>query len=626
MDKSLAPYLFHQGTNYKAYDYMGAHLVTIDKVKGVVFRVFAPNAVEISVVGDFNNWDISKNKMNRITTAGIWELFIPKVKEFYNYKYAIKAKSGKVTLKSDLYAFYSELSPNTASKVYNLDGYKWKDNEYVKNRQTNSLQNPMNIYEVNLASWKKQENGDYYTYKMLKKELVKYVHKMGYTHVEFMPVSEYPFDGSWGYQVTGYYSMTSRFGTPKEFMELVDEFHKYNIGVIVDWVPAHFPKDEHGLYEYDGEPLYENHGEDRKENKVWGTRLFDYGRTEVQSFLISNAVFLFDKFHIDGLRVDAVAQMLYLDYDKEPGTWIPNIYGNNKNLEAIAFFHKLNKQIFFQFPYALMIAEESSADVKITGPVHDGGLGFNYKWNMGWMNDVLSYVEIDPLFRKDHHSKLTFSLMYSFSENFILPISHDEVVHGKKSLLEKMYGTNEEKFAMNRAFLGYMFAHPGKKLTFMGEEFGQYKEWAYKEGLEFFMMDYPLHKKLSIFYMDMNMLYKTHDALYSIDDSWQGFEWIDADNANNNIIAFKRKGLSGEEIIAVISFNGSDIKSYKLPVDGDNYKVLINSENSKYGGEYKYQKRIYKSKKDKNNNKYILIDLAKLSFIYLIKEPSIKQI
>ena len=614
-------YLFHQGTNFNSYEYLGAHLKKVKGKKGVLFRVWAPNAKSVSVVGDFNNWDVNASKMHLIDNNGVWEIFIKNLTVFTNYKYAIKTSKNKYLYKADPYAFYSEPSPSNASIVYNLKGYRWKDKEYFENLQNKDLLNiPINIYEVNLASWKRHEDGSYYTYREYKKELVKYVKDMNYTHVEFMPLSEYPFDGSWGYQVTGYYSITSRFGTPKEFMELVDAFHKENIGVILDWVPAHFPKDEHGLMEFDGKPLYENQGKDRQENWRWGTRLFDYGREEVQSFLVSNAIFLLDKFHLDGLRVDAVASMLYLDYDKEDGEWVPNVYGNNKNLEAIAFFHKLNTEVYKRFPKALMIAEESTADVKITGTIESGALGFNYKWNMGWMNDILAYMETDPLFRKHHHNKLTFSMMYAFSENFVLPISHDEVVHGKKSLLDKMPGCYEDKFANNRAFLGYMLAHPGKKLTFMGEEFGQFKEWAYQEGLEFFMLDYPMHSALKRFYKDANAFYKNCNAFYSIDDSWSGFNWINADDSDNNIISFIRKGDNGQEIVVIVSFNGIDVNDYKINVSKGKYKVVLNSDSVKYGGGGKLKKRIFNSKKRKNENEESFkINIPKLSAIYLEK-------
>lgn len=622
MKNSLASFLFHQGTNYKTYDFLGAHFTRENGQNGVVFRVWAPNAASVSVIGDFNGWDKTKNVMSLIDNDGVWEEFIAGVKEFDAYKYAVTSKKGETVNKADPYAFHAETPPNTASKVYELSGYRWQDKEYFKNLlKNNSINAPMNVYEVNLASWKRHKDGSYLTYNELKTELVDYVCEMNYTHVEFMPVAEYPFDGSWGYQVTGYYAITSRFGTPKEFMALVDEFHKRGIGVIVDWVPAHFPKDEHGLIEFDGEPLYENHGKDRQENANWGTRLFDYGRTEVQSFLVSNAAFMFDKFHVDGLRVDAVASMLYLDYDKKPGEWFPNVYGDNKNLEAIAFFHKLNAEIFARFPYALMIAEESTANVKITGRIEDGALGFNYKWNMGWMNDALSYVETDPYFRKYHHNKLTFSMMYAYSENFVLPVSHDEVVHGKKSLLDKMPGDYEDKFAGNRAFMGYMISHPGKKLTFMGEEIGQFKEWDFADGIEFFLLDYPKHRELHEFYKELFAFYKNNDAFYSIDDNWTGFEWLDADNADNDVIAYKRKGASGEEIIAVISFNGAAIKNYVLPVDGKKYKIVFNSDDKRFGGLNKVKKTVYNAQKAKDLKKpyKISLEMPKLSFVYLLK-------
>ena len=622
MQNHLPNYLFHQGTNYNAYDYLGAHYAVINDKSGVVFRVWAPNADKVCVTGDFCSWNTFEYLMNKINDSGVWELFIEGIKEFCVYKYAITAKNGNVYLKADPYGFFAEVSPNTASKVYNLDGYAWQDTAYLENlKSKNFIQAPINVYEVNLASWKRKENGDFLTYRELITELVPYVKEMGYTHVEFMPVAEYPFDGSWGYQVTGYYAITSRFGTPKDFMALVDAFHAENIGVIVDWVPAHFPKDAHGLYEFDGQPLYEYQGKDRQENENWGTRYFDLGREEVQSFLVSNAIFYFEKFHVDGLRVDAVASMLYLDYDKRPGEWIPNTYGDNVNLEAIAFFHKLNKAIFEKYPYALMIAEESAAKVKITGRICDGGLGFNFKWNMGWKNDVLSYMSVDPFFRKGSHNKLTFSLMYAFTENFILPISHDEVVHGKKSLLDKMPGSYEEKFANNRAFLGFMFAHPGKKLTFMGEEFGQFKEWNYKEGVEFFMTVYPLHYKLWLLYKEINNAYKSHDAFYSIDDSWGGFEWLDADNSLNNVISIKRTGVSGEEVVAIISFNGADLNGYQLNVDGKRYELILNSDDKKFGGSGKMRKKVFNAKRNYNGGKKykIELNLPALSFIYLKK-------
>lgn len=608
-------YLFHQGTNYRSYNYLGSHFAKKGKDRGVIFRVWAPNAESVSVVGDFNGWDKTANVMKK--DGGIFELFVKGLKQYDNYKYCVKSQNSEV-LKADPYAFHAETTPETASKIYDLDGYKWRDGEYMENLGGQAHHKPMNIYEVNLLSFMRKENGDYYSYRELEKVLVPYVKKHGYNYVEMMPVTEYPFDGSWGYQVTGYFSVTSRLGTPKDFMSLVDAFHRENIGVILDWVPAHFPKDEFGLYEFDGAPLYENHGWDRIEHKSWGTRRFDYGRTEVQSFLISSAFIFFDKYHIDGIRVDAVASMLYLDYDKKPGEWLPNQYGDNKNIEAIEFIKKLNKSVHEAYPYAIMIAEESTAYPYVTKPVDEGGLGFDYKWNMGWMNDVLSYVAVDPLFRKYDHNKLNFSMMYAFSEHYILPISHDEVVHGKKSLLDKQFGSYEDKFAGVRAFMGYMIAHPGKKLMFMGSEFGQFKEWNYKEGLEFFLKDYEKHNKLDRFFTELNKFYLANEALYGDDDGWDGFEWIAADDADKNSLAFIRKR-GKSEIIVAINFSGADIK-YRIGVEKGGYKVVFDSDKQIYGGDGKSRKRIYNAEAISSNGKdySIELDMPKLSFRYLV--------
>lgn len=608
-------YLFHQGTNYRSYNYLGSHFAKKGKDRGVIFRVWAPNAESVSVVGDFNGWDKTANVMKK--DGGIFELFVKGLKQYDNYKYCVKSQNSEV-LKADPYAFHAETTPETASKIYDLDGYKWRDGEYMENLGGQAHHKPMNIYEVNLLSFMRKENGDYYSYRELEKVLVPYVKKHGYNYVEMMPVTEYPFDGSWGYQVTGYFAVTSRLGTPKDFMSLVDAFHRENIGVILDWVPAHFPKDEFGLYEFDGAPLYENHGWDRIEHKSWGTRRFDYGRTEVQSFLISSAFIFFDKYHIDGIRVDAVASMLYLDYDKKPGEWLPNQYGDNKNIEAIEFIKKLNKSVHEAYPYAIMIAEESTAYPYVTKPVDEGGLGFDYKWNMGWMNDVLSYVAVDPLFRKYDHNKLNFSMMYAFSEHYILPISHDEVVHGKKSLLDKQFGSYEDKFAGVRAFMGYMIAHPGKKLMFMGSEFGQFKEWNYKEGLEFFLKDYEKHNKLDRFFTELNKFYLANEALYGDDDGWDGFEWIAADDADKNSLAFIRKR-GKSEIIVAINFSGADIK-YRIGVEKGGYKVVFDSDKQIYGGDGKSRKRIYNAEAISSNGKdySIEIDMPKLSFKYLV--------
>ena len=618
--QNLPLYLFHQGTNYNSYDYMGAHLCSLNGEDGAIFRVWAQNAHTVSVVGDFNNWQVGANQMKRVSEKGVYELFIAGVKEFDNYKYHI-TNGKKSFFKADPYAFHTETPPRTASKVYNVEGYAWGDELFLKNKRA-SYDKPVNIYELNIASWKRHSDGSFYTYLDLKKELVKYVVDMGYTHVEFMPIAEYPYDASWGYQITGYYAISSRFGTPKDFMELVDELHKHNIQVIVDWVPAHFPKDDFGLCEFDGTPSYENPNPTRKEHKTWGTRIFDWGRNEVQCFLVSNAIFMFEKFHVDGLRVDAVASMLYLDYDKNAGEWEPNEQGGNYNLQAIAFLQKLNKAVFERFPYAMMIAEESTAFPLVSKPVHDGGLGFNYKWNMGWMNDVLSYFACDPYFRADNHNKITFSMFYAFSENFVLPISHDEVVHGKKSLLDKMHGDINEKFSSLRAFMLYMMAHPGKKLSFMGNEYGQFKEWDYKEGLEFFMLKFDLHKRLKQFNKTLNNVYKTNPPLFEIEDSWEGFNWISVDERHNNIIAFERKDKKGGRIIALFNFSGNDYPEYCLGTEKGKYKVLISSDEKRFGGQGSLGKKRYSTAKKYAHGKEnsIKLHLPKFSGVYLVED------
>ena len=618
-------HLFHHGENFQAYELFGAHPAKQGRKQGYIFRVWAPRAESISVIGEFNGWDENANLMQRMIDGETFELFIPSLKEFDTYKYCIKTADGRKLYKADPYAFHAETpgaDTNNASKLYNLTDFAWTDNAYLdKRNHTNIYTSPINIYEVNLLSWKHHADGSYYTYRELADELVSYVAKMGYTHVELMPLTEHPFDGSWGYQVTGYYAVTSRLGTPHDFMYLVNSFHKAGIGVILDWVPAHFPKDAFGLYEFDGEPLYEASQWDRMENKGWGTRRFDYGRNEVISFLISSAMFFLEKFHVDGLRVDAVASMLYLDYDKEPGKWVPNIYGENKNLEALAFLRRLNEAVFASYPNTLMIAEESTAWPMVTKPTSMGGIGFNFKWNMGWMNDVLRYVSTNPVFRQYEHNKLTFSMMYAFSENYVLPISHDEVVHGKASLIGKMPGDYYEKFAGVRAFLGYMMSHPGKKLNFMGAEIGQFKEWAYKEGIEFFLTKYPLHNKLSTMVKELNFLYKTTPALYEIEDSWDGFEWLAADDADRNFLAFQRKDRKGNSIVVMINFSGTDFKGYKLGLPEGSYKMLFNSDAIRFGGSGAIRKHVFHTTKTFSHGKEnsITFDLPKLTCVYLIK-------
>ena len=618
-------HLFHHGTNFKTYETMGAHPAVKNRKRGYVFRVWAPHAKSVSVVGDFNKWDKQANPMQKLVDGETFELFIPGLRQFDTYKYCIETRDGRFLYKADPYAFHAE-TPGTdssnASKLYDLTGFNWTDQEYRKEQaHKNIYACPLNIYEVNLLSWKIHDDGNLYTYRELAKDLVDYVRKMGYTHVELMPVQEHPYDGSWGYQVTGYYAVTSRLGTPHDFMYLVDAFHAAGIGVILDWVPAHFPKDEFGLYEFDGEPLYEPSQWDRKENRGWGTRKFDYGREEVISFLISNAVFFFEQYHVDGLRVDAVASMLYLDYDKRPGEWIPNIYGKNENLEAVAFLRRLNEAVFGYFPQALMIAEESTAWPLITRPTDVGGLGFNFKWNMGWMNDVLSYISTDPIYRQYNHNKLTFSMMYAFSENYILPISHDEVVHGKASLISKMPGNYEDKFAGVRCFMGYMMSHPGKKLNFMGSEFGQFKEWNYKEGIEFFLKKYPLHEKLSEMIRDLNMFYQTTPALYQIEDSWDGFEWLAPNDADRNFVSYIRKDKDGNQIVVLLNFSGADLCRYTLGIDKGKYQMVFNTDSVRYGGSGKLKKRVFVTTKTPSHGKEysIRFDLPKLSCVYLIK-------
>ena len=614
----IQSYLFHQGTNFKAYEFLGAHF--IDRKKGVVcFRTWAPKAESVSVVGDFNGWNEKSHVMQRITKDGVFEVFVEGVKQLDNYKFSI-ISNGKAFLKADPYAFYSELFGH-ASRIYDIEGYEWGDQEFVKNRKS-PYDKPINIYEVNLASWKRKNDGGYLSYNELADQLVDYVCKMGYTHVEFMPVNEYPFDGSWGYQVTGYYSITSRFGSPKEFMCLIDKFHQKGISVVVDWVSAHFPKDTYGLFEFDGYPCYEKPEWDGQEFKTWGTRAFDLEKNEVQSFLISSAEFLFDKFHIDGLRVDAVSSMLYLDYERSKTEWVPNENGGNYNLASIRFLQKLNVEIFCRFPYALMIAEESTAYPLVTKPVNVGGLGFNYKWNMGWMNDTLSYMQCDPYFRAGNHNKMTFSMVYAFSENFILPLSHDEVVHCKKSLINKMPGELENKFSQLKTYLLFTFAHPGKKLNFMGNEFAQDSEWNYQEGLKFSLLKEKNNVKFRNFVIKLNFLYKENAPLYQVEDSWLGFEWLVVDEKDNNVLSFKRKDKSGKEIIFIGNFSGNDYENYRLGIDEGYYKILISTDDKKFGGNGIVQKKVYKTIKKRAHGRKdsILLRLPKFCGMYIEKK------
>ncbi len=621
----LAPYLFHQGTNYKAYEYFGVHTVNTEHGKSYTFRVWAPKAYEVFLVGDFNNWQKTL-PMHRINNEGVWEIvFTPDCDIIGNcYKYLICGANGE-RYKFDPYAVYGQTLRNTASYVYELSDFDWHDEgwlEYrkdlIKNDTDDFYPAPMNIYELHLGSWKTRDgktnvNGDAYLgYREIADDLVKYVKSMGYTHVELMPIAEHPYDGSWGYQVCGYYAPTSRYGSPEDFRYFVDTMHRNGVGVILDWVPAHFPKDEHGLYEFDGSLLYEYQGIDRMEHRGWGTRCFDVGRPEVQSFLVSNAMYWFDEYHIDGLRVDAVASMLYLDFDKDPAEWVPNSYGDNKNLEAIAFFQKLNTVVFAKHPDVLMIAEESASWSMITHPVSQGGLGFNFKWNMGWANDSYAYLELDPYFRQHHHKALTFPMMYAYNENYILPISHDEVVHGKKSLLDKCSGDYKSKFATDRAFLTYMMTYPGKKMMFMGQEYGQFREWDYENQLEWFMLDYEMHSKLNDFTRELNHFYLKNKPLWELDFSWLGFEWIYPDLAGWNTIAYRRFDTEKNELMVVVNFSPEAHNAFEIDVLADEYEIAFSSDEKKYGGDDHTVDKIYKSR-EVDGLKRIVYDLPPLS-------------
>lgn len=582
-------YLFHNGSHYNAYKFMGAHLITEKRKRGVRFTTWAPKAKAINIVGDFNNWEVLEEySLERITKSGLWSAFIPGMKEGQVYKYAITTEQNKIILKSDPYSIYSELRPNTASIITRDLKYRWKDRKWINSRnKTDIYKSPVNIYELHLGSWKTDENGEFLSYLELAKKLPEYVKNMGYTHVELMPIMEHPLDDSWGYQVVGYYSVTSRYGTRDEFKELINALHNEGIGVILDWVPGHFCKDNHGLYKYDGSVTYEYEELSKQENKGWGAANFDLGRPEVKSFLISNALYWLREFHIDGLRVDAVANILYLDYGREKGEWSHNKYGGRENLEAAEFIKELNTAVFKEFSNILMIAEESTTWPMVTKPVEMGGLGFNFKWNMGWMNDVLKYVEIDPIYRKFHHNLINFAMMYHYTENFILPISHDEVVHGKKSLIDKMWGDYWNKFSGLRAFLGFMMTHPGKKTTFMGNEFAQFIEWRSYEQLEWKLIDeFPRHKQTQEFYKDLNNLYKTEKALWQLDYDPNGFKWIDADNKDQSIFIYCRMGEDKKDTLIVIcNFTPKVYYDFKVgvPYLGEYYE-LFNSDASSYGG------------------------------------------
>ena len=557
--------LFYSGRDCRAFDYMGAHPFVQDGEQGYLFRVYAPEAEKVSVMGEFNDWNRDADYMTR-DEQGIWEKFIPNIPEYAAYKYSVWAKSGDVFDKSDPYGFHFETRPGNATKAYDIDGYEWGDASWLDWRKKHlPYSNPVNIYECHLGSWKMHEDGNFYSYRQLADELVPYVKEMGYTHIEFMPLTEYPFDGSWGYQVIGYFAATSRYGTPKDLMYLIDKAHQAGLGIIMDWVPAHFPKDGCGLVEFDGSHLYEYADPLKMEHKEWGTRVFDYGKVSTRNLLFSSAMFWIEKFHMDGLRVDAVASMLYLDYNRQ-GEWRPNVHGGRENLEAVDFLRLLNEYILTDHPDVMMIAEESTAWPMVTKPGYDGGLGFNFKWNMGWMNDMLCYCSADPFFRKDMHDKITFSFMYAFSENYILPLSHDEVVHGKCSLISKMPPPYENQFGGLRALYGYMAAHPGKKMLFMGGEFAQFSEWAYQRGLDWMLLDYPAHRQMQAYVKALNHFYLATPQLWEQDTDWRGFEWISHEDNRNNIIAFRRVAKDGSDIVVVVNFSPEEQQEYRIGV------------------------------------------------------------
>ena len=599
----LDQYLFGQGTHYDIYKKMGAHPTQRNGKKGVYFALWAPHAAAVHVVGDFNGWDECAAPMTRLEPLGIYETFIEGIPTGELYKYLITTQEGEKLYKADPFGNQSELRPGTASRITDISKLKWQDEKWMNKRKTwDPDREPMSIYEVHPGSWMKhptsEENPDgFYNYRLFAEKLTEYVKKMGYTHVELMGIAEHPFDGSWGYQVTGYYAPTARYGTPEDFAYMVDYFHKNDIGVILDWVPAHFPKDACGLADFDGQPLFEYADPRKGEHPDWGTKVFDYGKNEVRNFLIANALFWVEQFHVDGLRVDAVASMLYLDYGRQAGQWIPNIYGENKNLEAIEFFKHMNSVVQGRNPGVLTIAEESTAWPMVTGNLKDGGLGFSMKWNMGWMHDFLDYMKLDPYFRSNNHNKMTFSLTYAFSEKFILVLSHDEVVHLKCSMINKMPGLYDDKFANLKAGYSYMFGHPGKKLLFMGQDFAQFQEWSEARELDWYLLGEEKHRQLQEYVKDLLHLYQSNPAMYSLDASWEGFEWINADDSSRSIYSFIRHSADGKSnLLFVINFTPMAREDYWVGVpQSGTYKLILNSDEAKYGGHGEAKKKSYKA-------------------------------
>ena len=584
-DSRTALELFAAGDAVRAYDLFGAHFVNWNGRDGVVFRVWAPNALSVSVVGDFNDWNSDSNYMYKIG-FGCWELFVEGLNEYDLYKFCIETEKNEKLLKSDPYAFHSQTRPDNASRIFDVNQYVWHDTYWMQNRHIiTAPDKPMNIYEIHAGSWKKYPNGEFFNYQKLADELIPYLKEMNYTHVQLMPIMEYPHDPSWGFQTTGYFAATSRYGSPCDLMALIDRCHQENIGVLVDWVPSNFPKDSHGLEKFDGTCLYEGHDPRDGERPSWGTCLFNFQRYEVTSFLVSSAMFWFDKYHIDGMRVGALSSMLYLDYGKKDGEWLPNKFGGKENLDALHFVKKLNKAVHMYHPAALMFAEENTSWPKLTLPVEEGGLGFDYKWNMGWMNDMLHYMSLDPLWRPFNHDNLTFSFFYAFSERFLLPISHDEVAHGKGSLISKMPGDYDNKFAGVRAFITYMYAHPGKKLVFMGSEIGQFDEWAFDSGIQWDLLEYDKHQKLFEFFKAINKFYIENKPLFELDSVPEGFEWIHRNDFTQSVISFRRTDSQGNEIIAVCNFQPVSYELYHIGVpEYGIYEEIFNSDSEAFGG------------------------------------------
>lgn len=617
-------YLFHEGTWFHSYQCMGAHLATEEGERGVRFTVWAPNARQVGLAGDWNGWDGSQDPLYRMPDSGIWSRFFPGMETGTFYKYQITGPFGETFLKADPYAFHAEVRPATASVVTDLSGYRWNDAAW-RRKNKSPYAKPVNIYEMHFGTWRQKEDGSFFTYRELADQLIPYLQEMSYTHVEFMPLAEHPYDLSWGYQGTGFYALTSRYGTPHDFMFLVDQLHQAGIGVLLDWVPAHFAKDAHGLRQFDGAPLYEYADPQKAEKPGWGTLSFDYAKPEVISFLISNALFWMDMYHIDGLRVDAVTSMIRLDFEKREGQYSLNEHGGLENLEAISFLQELNKAVFRYYPNALMMAEESSAWAGVTAPVHEGGLGFNYKWNMGWMNDTLSYIEQEFDQRPTHHNLLTFPICYAYSENFTLPLSHDEVVHGKKSLLNKMPGSYEQKFAGLRILLGYQITQPGKNLLFMGGEFGQFIEWKDQEQLDWLLLDYESHRKQLAYTAALNRMYVDEKALWEQDHRWEGFEWLSVDDHEQSVVSYMRMGTKpGDTLIIVINFQPKAYDQYRvgLPRAGQ-YVEILNSDHADYGGsgllndgEMKAEKKTWHGQTNS-----LEIKLPPLGMVVLKKKP-----